>query len=127
MLIETIIPVLLPAIADGVRGVFNKLTGGAGAKPSNVGEVIQLMQAETMRLEALAKIDSVSSNVYPWVNSIRALQRPFACALIITGYLGAVAIGADASVTDSLSDYAQMVTFYIFGDRSYMYFKQGAK
>lgn len=124
MILETVIPALLPAAADGVRAIFNKLTGGAGAKPANVEEVVTLMQAETARLEALAKIDSAAGNVSAWVNNVRALQRPVAVVLIISGYLGSIAMMSDGAVVENLASYANMVTFYLFGDRSYMYVKK---
>lgn len=124
MILETVIPALLPAAADGVRAIFNKLTGGAGAKPANVEEVVTLMQAETARLQALATIDSAAGNVSAWVNNIRALQRPVAVVMIISGYLGSIALASDTAVTENLASYANMVTFYLFGDRSYMYIKK---
>ena len=46
----TVLPALLPALGDGIRGVFAKITGGAGGNPNNVNESIQLMQPETERL-----------------------------------------------------------------------------
>ena len=124
MILETLIPALLPAAADGVRGLFNRLTGGAGAKPANVSEVVTLMEADTNRLKVVAEIDK-AGNISQWVANIRALQRPVASTGIIAGYLVAVITGADADVTLGLSQYAQMVTFYLFGDRTYSYFKKG--
>lgn len=128
MILETLIPALIPVATDGVRAVFNKLTGGAGAKPANVDEVVALMQAETNRLQALAEIDSAAPNVHAWVNDVRALQRPIATALIIGGYLSTFWFTAEPAVTESLGTYAQMVTFYLFGDRTYMYMtRKGSK
>lgn len=123
-MIEALLPAILPALADGVRGLFNKISGGAGAKPANVGEVIQLMGAETERLQALAEIDK-AGDVSRWVSNVRAMQRPVACGLIIGGYLVALVAGADAEAVDSLGGYAQMVTFYLFGDRTWSYIKRG--
>ena len=124
MILEALIPALLPAAADGVRGLFNRLTGGAGAKPANVSEVVTLMEADTNRLKVVAEIDK-AGDISQWVANIRALQRPVASIGIIAGYLVAVITGADAEVTLDLSQYAQMVTFYLFGDRTYSYFKKG--
>ena len=125
MILETLIPALLPAAADGVRGLFNRLTGGAGAKPANVSEVVTLMEADTNRLKVVAEIDK-AGNISQWVANIRALQRPVAIVGIIAGYLVAVMTNADPDVTLDLSQYAQMVTFYLFGDRTYSYFKKGS-
>ena len=125
MFLEALIPALLPAATDGVRALFNKFTGGAGAAPANVEEVVTLMQAETDRLQALAQIDSAASNVHAWVNDVRALQRPVAAAMIIGGYLASFWLATDQGITENHGTYAQMVTFYLFGDRSYMYMRKG--
>lgn len=122
-----LIPALLPVVSDGLRGIIGRLTGGAGARPQNVNEVIQLMQADTSRLSALATLDTPAGNVSQWVANIRAMQRPVAVMLVISGYLAALAYAnkLPAGALDSLSQYAQMVTFYLFGDRSYAYLKGG--
>lgn len=121
----TILPALLPAFTDGIRGIIGRFTGGAGARPQNVGEVLQLMQADTARLQALSTLDAPPGNVSVWVANIRALQRPVAVLLVIGGYLYALSAAKQlpAGTLDSLSQYAQMVTFYLFGDRSYTYLK----
>lgn len=124
MIAETVLTALLPAVGDGLRGIFNRITGNAGAKPANVNEVIALMEAETSRLKALAEIDA-AGNVSQWVANIRAMQRPVAVALIILAYLVAVCGGTPDSAIEGISQYAAMVTFYLFGDRSYAHMKRG--
>lgn len=121
----TVLPALLPALIDGVRGLLGRLTGGAGAKPQNVQEVIALMQADTARLQALAQLDSPAGPISGWVADWRALQRPVACLLVIGAYVVAVFNTLPAETIATLGVYAQMVTFYLFGDRSYSYFKTG--
>ena len=123
MILESLIPALLPVATDGIRGIFNKLTGGAGAKPANVSEVVTLMDAETKRLEALAKIDN-AEGVSQWVSNVRAMQRPVVSFLIIGAYVGSFALTDNADVINNIGTYAQMVTFYLFGDRTYMYMKK---
>lgn len=119
-LLSAIIPALLPAAADGVRAIINRVTGGAGAKPANVAELIQLMQADTDRLKTLAQLDQVVGQVHPIVADLRALQRPALATLILVAYMAAVFFGdAQQSTLDMLGSYAQMVTFYLFGDRAY--------
>lgn len=124
-ILAALFPALIPAVADGLRGLFAKFTGGAGAQPSNVNEVIQLMNADTARLQALAKLDE-PGNVHMWVADLRALQRPIATILIILAYLYCLsaANALPVGVVESVAQYAQMVTFYLFGDRSYMYLRK---
>ncbi len=85
-ILASLLPALFPAMADGVRGIFAKLTGSKGAQPQNISEVIQLMQADISRLTALATLDAPGSNVHAWVSDIRALQRPVAVALVLAAY-----------------------------------------
>lgn len=124
-LLTAILPALLPAAADGVRGIFARLTQGKGAQPANVGEVIQLMQAETERLRVLAQLDQPTGEIYKWAATARALQRPAIATLIIAGYMAAVTVSAPEAVLLSLGEYVSMVTFYLFGDRTYSYWKKG--
>lgn len=122
----TILTALLPALTDGIRGMITKWTGGAGAKPANVQEAIQLMDAEVRRLEVIAKLDSTVGDVDKWVNNIRALQRPVAAGAIILAWIGVMATpGVAESTMAVVSNLASAVIFYLFGDRTYMYFKKG--
>ncbi|WP_102796768.1 hypothetical protein [Bowmanella denitrificans] len=121
-MIETLIPAFIPVLSDGVRALVNRFTGSAGAKPANVGEVIQLMQADTEKLKALAELDR-TGNVSLWVANIRALQRPVIGLSVITGYVVAVNTGASPETQIQLGQYASMVTFYLFGDRTWQYIR----
>ena len=122
--LEVLIPALLPALGDGVRGLFNKLTGNSGSKPANVAEVIQLMEADTARLRAIADMEK-GGETYMWVEAVRKMQRPVAVGVIISAYVAAALFSDNQQMIDGLSIYAQMVTFYLFGDRSYAYLKKG--
>lgn len=109
----------IPAISDGLKTIVNKFFG-SGPKPQNVDEAIKLMNAETERLGKLAELDKPEGNIYPWVSSIRALQRPVAVALVLTGFL----IYPDKEFFGQL---ASMAIFYLFGDRTYSYFRKSDK
>ena len=122
--LEVLIPALLPALGDGVRGLFNKLTGNSGSRPANVAEVIQLMEADTARLRAIADMEK-GGETYMWVEAVRKMQRPVAVGVIISAYVAAALFSDNQQMIDGLSIYAQMVTFYLFGDRSYAYLKKG--
>ena len=38
-ILNLILPALVPAFTDGVRGLIAKITGGAGGQPQNVQEL----------------------------------------------------------------------------------------
>ena len=120
-ILSLVVPALIPAVADGLRGVFNKLTGGAGAKPANVEEQIKLMAAENERLKALAELDKPAENISPWVADLRASFRYVAGGLIILGAVSTLYLPADLLVQDAIWNLAGSVFAFLFGDR--MYFK----
>ena len=118
--LTAILPALLPAAADGVRGLFARFTHGQAAQPASVAELIQLMTADTERLRSLAQLDQPAGEIYKWAATARALQRPAISTLIILAYAAAVFTGtASPDTLDTLGSYAQMVTMYLFGDRAY--------
>jgi hypothetical protein len=118
-LLATLLPALIPAVSDGLRGIIVRVTGGAGAKPATVGEAIQLMQADTDRLKALAQLDTPVGTIYTWVASARALERPALATLILAAYVAAMLLKEPPETIAALGQYAAMVTFYLFGDRGY--------
>ena len=119
----TILSAFIPAVSDGIRGLINKWTGGAGAQPANVEEAVKLIDADIRRLEALGKMDSVG-NTSQWVNNTRALMRPSVGALIVVFWGSTLYIQMDGSLTDIAANLASSVVFYLFGDRTYMHFKR---
>ena len=120
--LEVILPSLIPVAVDGVRGLINKFTGGAGAKPSNPDDVVKLMEAETKRLQALANLEG-AGQTYKWVEAVRKLQRPFYGLAALIMYMWAISSDVDAATVTEISQWVQMFGFYLFGDRTYMYLK----
>ena len=121
--LEVILPSLIPVAVDGVRGLINKFTGGAGAKPSNPDDVVKLMEAETKRLQALANLEG-TGQTYKWVEAVRKLQRPFYGLAALIMYMWAISSDVDTATVTEISQWVQMFGFYLFGDRTYMYLKR---
>jgi hypothetical protein len=125
-ILSLVVPALIPALADGIRGVFGKLTGGAGAKPQNVEEQIKLMAAENERLKAVAELDKPAENISPWVADLRASFRYIAAGIIILAAVSTLyAPKMDAALFEAIWNLAGSVFSFMFGDR--MYFKFGKR
>jgi hypothetical protein len=121
-ILSLVIPALIPALADGIRGVFGRLTGGAGAKPQNVEEQIRLMAAENERLKALAELDKPAENISPWVADLRASFRYIAGGLIILAAVSSLYVRVDLFLQDAVWNLAGSVFAFLFGDRMYIKF-----
>ena len=84
-----ILPALVPAFSDGVRGIIAKFTGGAGGQPQNVEERVKLMEAEAAKLQALAALDGVNGEPSKWIINLRASFRYviISAIMIFTGVI----------------------------------------
>lgn len=123
-LLTVLLPAIAPALTDGVRGIFAKFTGGAGGTPVNVGERIQLMQAETARLEALAKIDQPAGQPSQWVTDLRGSFRYLTIAAVWIVAGAAIATDAPELVVVPLLDIAGASMAFIIGERMYFNLKR---
>jgi len=135
-LLSLILPALLPAVADGAKGLFQKFFGGT--KPINVDEQIKLMGAETEKLKVIAELDKPSENISKWVADLRASFRYVAAGLIIlttmllaityflAGLLFASSTNAMNLVYPLLTMFLELtgsVFSFMFGDRVYLSLK----
>src|SRR3990167_329576 len=125
MLIETLIlPAIVPAIADGLRGPFARFTQGEGAQPQSVAESIQLMQAQTDRVKALAEVDALSPNAAPWVANLRGAFRYVAVGGILLVTLAAVLANVNETAVLTLLDLSGASMSFIIGERMYLGLKK---
>ena len=139
-LLNLIIPALVPAVADGVRGIFSWMSGGAGAKPQNVAEQVQLMQAETERLKALSELDKPIGEISRWVANLRASFRYLAAIVVLLS--GMVILGAavvdmqqNPNSPSEVRNFAEWylnyivapVWSFIFGERMWVTLRNGGK
>ena len=120
-----IFPALMPALTDGVRGIFAKFTGGAGGTPQNVNERIQLMQAETARLEALAKIDQPSGEPSRWVTDLRSSFRYIAIITIwLATFIAVFTPSVATEITLMMLDLSGACMSFVIGERMYLSLKK---
>lgn len=124
MIFETIIlPALVPAISDGLRGIFAKF-GFGSAEPQNVAERVQLMNAEVSKLQALAQLDNPGGEPSKWVINFRASFRYFA----VGGIVGTTVIASFSSVPveimRTLLDMSGACMSFVIGERMYLNIKR---
>jgi hypothetical protein len=127
-LLSLIIPALIPTFADAVRGIVNKFTNGAGAKPANVEESIKLMDAETRKMQALAALDAPAANISKWVANLRASCRYVIAIIVVVAAVASVYVpGNNLEETDLLVNLAGSVWSFLFGERMHIGISRGKK
>ena len=121
-----ILPALVPAFADGMRGIFARLTGGAGGQPQNVQERVELMQAEATKLQALAALDNPEGTPSQWIVDLRACYRYVIISAILI-FTGVVVFNPELVGTAVVSVFLDMTgacMSFIIGERMYLSIKK---
>jgi hypothetical protein len=125
-LLSILIPSIVPAVTDAFRGIVAKFTGGAGGNPQNVSERIQLMNAETERLKALAEIDKPSGETSQWVTDTRAIYRyGFVTMVWIVAAFSLFTPEIPEAMKLVLLDMSGACGSFIIGERMYFNLKSG--
>ena len=120
-----ILPALVPAFTDGVRGIFAKFTGGAGGTPQNMQERIQLIQAETEKLKALAALDTPSGEPSKWIVDLRASYRYVIITFILLATIFVVySPGIQLGIVSVFLDMTGACMSFIIGERMYLSIKK---
>ena len=127
-LLSLLIPSLIPTIADALRGIVGKFTGGAGAAPQNVDEAIKMMNAETAKMQALAALDAPGTNISKWVADLRASTRYIIAILVVLNAVIVVYVpGMPENYVDLSTTLAGSVWAFLFGERMYLKLSTGRK
>jgi len=121
-----ILPALVPAFSDGVRGIIAKFTGGAGGQPQNVDERVRLMEAEAAKLQALAQLDSVNGEPSRWIIDLRASFRYVIISSIMI-FTGLIVFNPDivgVAVVSVFLDMTGACMSFVIGERMYLTLKR---
>jgi len=125
-IVSLILPALVPAFADGARGLIAKFTGGAGGQPQNITERIELMKAEAEKLQALAALDSPTGEPSKWIIDLRASFRYIIISSIMI-FTAVVVFNPDivgATVVAVCLDMTGACMSFVIGERMYLSLKR---
>ena len=125
-IVSLILPALVPAFADGARGLIAKFTGGAGGQPQNITERIELMKAEAEKLQALAALDSPTGEPSKWIIDLRASFRYVIISSIMI-FTAVVVFNSDivgATVVAVCLDMTGACMSFVIGERMYLSLKR---
>ena len=125
-LLSLILPALVPAVADGARGLIAKFTGGAGGQPQNIKERIELMKAEAEKLQALAALDTPTGEPSKWIINLRASFRYVIISSIMI-FTGIIVFNPDivgVTVVAVFLDMTGACMSFVIGERMYLAIKR---
>lgn len=126
IILTTLLPAIAPALIDGVRGLFAKWTGSAGAQPQNINERVQLMDAETRKLQSLAALDAPGANMSTWVADLRGSTRYIIAIMVLLSVIIASLfpqLGVTSGAFELLGEITTAVISFLFGEHVYLKFQ----
>ena len=126
-ILSLILPALVPVFTDGVRGVFARITGGAGGQPQNVQERVQLMEAEAQKLQAMSALDgTVTGQPAQCIVDLRASFRYviISAILLFTGVIVFYPNIVGSAVIATFLDMSGACMSFVIGERMYLSIKK---
>jgi hypothetical protein len=110
-----------PLVVDLGKSLIARFIAPDEFKPATIEQYTQMRQVDLEMFKAMNEAGG-SNPSYPWVEAIVRLMRP-SIALIVLGTWCYMEITGDAS--DTVSNFASAVGFYLFGDRTLFYARKG--
>ena len=126
-ILSLIFPAFLPVLTDGVRGIFAKISGGAGGQPQNVDERVKLMEAEAAKMAAMAQLDGTfTGQPAQWIVDLRASFRYIiiSAILLFTGVIVFYPSIVGATVISVFLDMSGACMSFVIGERMYLNLKK---
>jgi len=121
-LLTMLLPAIIPVVTDGLKGAMTRLSGTVG--PKTVAETIQLMEAQTKRVQALAELDKSPEGISHWVADVKALFRYAMITLIVLTTIAAIFVQVEFTVLAILLDLTGASMSFVIGERMYLGLKK---
>jgi len=113
----TILAAFGPLAVDLGKSLIGRFIQTDTYKPVNVDEYVKMRQLDLDMFKAMNDAGGTNPS-YPWVEAAVRLMRP-AVGVIVLGTWAYLEVQGQTS--DSVSNFASAVGFYLFGDRTLFY------
>lgn len=113
----TMLAGLLPLGVEAGKALIQRFLAPDQVKPLDFEQLLKLKAMELQQWQAMQGGDASS---YPWVQAVRQLQRPVFVVLVAGTWCWQAFSGQPS---DTVSNMASAVGFYLFGDRTLFYIK----
>jgi len=117
----TLLAAFAPLAVDLGKSLIAKFVAPENFKPATIEQYVQVKQLDLDMFKALNEAGG-SNPSYLWVEAIIRLQRPLVVAIALGIWAWSHSYGTPSSEVDN---FAAIVGFYLFGDRTMFYAKNG--
>jgi hypothetical protein len=117
----TILAALGPLAVDLGKSLINRFIAPDQFKPATIEQYVQMKQVDLEFFKVMNEAGGGNPS-YPWVEAIVRLMRP-AIGLLVLGTWAFLTIYDNGIVPDNVNNFASVIGFYLFGERSLFYVK----
>lgn len=121
----TILAALGPVAVDLGKSLINKFIAPDQFKPATIEQYAKMKEIDLEFFKVMNQAGSGTES-YPWVEAVVRLMRP-TIAIFVLGTWTTLALSGDGTVPDQVSNFASVIGFYMFGERSLFYAKKASK
>lgn len=117
----TLLAAFAPLAVDLGKSLIAKFVAPENFKPATIEQYVEVKKIDLEMFKALNEAGG-SNPSYLWVEAIVRLQRPLVVAIALGTWLWTHTYGTPSVEVDN---FAAIVGFYLFGDRTMFYAKNG--
>jgi hypothetical protein len=118
----TILAALGPVAVDLGKSLINRFIAPDQFKPATIEQYAKMKEIDLEFFKTMNEAGGGNAS-YPWVEAIVRLMRPLIGIIVLStwAYLALVDNGV---VNEQVSNFASVIGFYLFGERSLFYVKK---
>ena len=117
----TLLAAFAPLAVDLGKSLIAKFVAPENFKPATIEQYVEVKKIDLDMFKALNEAGG-SNPSYLWVEAIIRLQRPLVVAIALGAWAYTHILGVPSPEVDN---FAAIVGFYLFGDRTMFYAKNG--
>ena len=117
----TLLAAFAPLAVDLGKSLIAKFVAPENFKPATIEQYVEVKKLDLEMFKALNNAGGANPS-YMWVEAIVRLQRPLVVAIALGTWLWSHTYGVPSAEVDN---FAAVVGFYLFGDRTMFYAKNG--
>lgn len=114
----TVLAAFGPLAVELGKSLIGRFIAPDTFKPATVDDWLKMRAADVDMFKAMQ--DQGGDTGYPWVAAIIRLQRPAVAAIALTTW-AYQSIYVPGGATETVSNFAACIGFYLFGDRTLFY------
>lgn len=121
----TILAALGPVAVDLGKSLINRFIAPDTFKPATIEQYAQMKQIDLEFFKVMNEAGGGNPS-YQWVEAVVRLMRPIIGVIVLSTWAYLALVGGGV-VNEQVSNFASVIGFYLFGERSLFYVKNKGK